>query len=215
MKVKKIIIILLMLIFITGCTNINDLSYDDILNTISSDVKGANTYRRGFSFYKPDGLAIQNAGLNYIIFSSNNVNYYMYLDFINYREGTEITPKISNNSLYNKKINNNGFLGYIDIKLWQNNQYLIEIMYNYAKIEVMVDKDLINDVLINSINILKSIRYNDTIIDIILKSDSLDYTEEVFDIFKDVSSNSNTLQFETDNVDENVEEEIKDTDYIN
>ncbi len=214
MKVKKIIIILLMLIFVTGCTNINDLSYDDIINTIDSE-KMPNTYRRGFSFYKPDGLAIEDAGLNYIIFSSNTVNYYLYLDFINYRGGEDITPKVSSNSIYNKKINNNGFLGYIDIKLWQNNQYLIEIMYNYAKIEVMVDKDLINSVLINSINILKSIRYNDTIIDIILKSDSLDYTEEIFDIFKDVTSNSNTLQYEIDNVDEEVKEEIIDTDYIN
>ena len=91
-------------------------------------------------------------------------------------------------------------------------------MYNYAKIEVMVDKDMMNKVLINSINILKSIQYNDAIIDELLESDSLDYTEEVFDMFKDALDNSNTLEHENDNIINEDKTEImdtNDTDYLN
>ncbi len=217
MKIKKSIIILLILFLVTGCTNLKSLSYDDIIKKISENSNYVNTYRKGYRFYTPNGLRIDNAGTNYVIFSSNTVNYYLYLDFINYDKKQEIKHEVDKNSIYNKEINNEGFFGYVDIKMLKNNQYLIEIMYNYAKIEVMVDKDMINEALINSISILKSIRYNDTIIKNILESDSLDYTEEIFDLFKDVSSNSNTLEYEDDKNDEDVliDDEIKDNDYVN
>ena len=214
MKIKKIFGIILILICFTGCTNINLMTYDEILNNLSTKSMTANNYRKGFSLYVPKGLHIENGGPNYLIFSSANVNYYLYVDFISYDKGTEITYEENENAYYAKKINNNGFYGYLEINLWKNNQYLIEIMYNYAKIEVMVDKEYINNVLINSINILKSIRYNDTIISSLLEDDSLDYTEEIFDLFKDVSNNSNVLEHE-DVTDEEKQEEIKDTDYIN
>ena len=189
------------------------MSYDDIINNINDNSLKVNTFRKGYSFYKPKGMAIKDGKANYLIFSSARGNYYLYLDFINYIEGKKIEHK-SNNSYYYQEINNQGFLGYVDIKLWKNNQYLIEIMYNYAKIEVMVDKDQINMALINSINILKSIRYNDTIIKKMLESDSLDNTEEIFDIFKDVTNNSSTLEHEEDNNETIINDDIKDTDYI-
>ena len=77
---------------------------------------------------------------------------------------------------------------------------------------------MMNKALINSINILKSIQYNDAIIDELLESDSLDYTEEVFDMFKDVLDNSNTLEHENDNIINEEKTEImdtNDTDYLN
>ncbi len=212
--IKKLLIIVLTLFIFTGCVNLNDMSYDEIINEITKEDVKANNYRKGYSLYIPKGLAILDAGVNYLILSSDTVNYYLYLDFINYKEGKKIEYQ-KDDSYYFKEINNDGFLGYVNIKLWKNNQYLIEIMYNYAKIEVMVDKDLINNVLINSINILKSIRYNDDIIEKILKSDSLDNTEEIFDIFKDVTSSSSTLEHENDKEEANINMDIKDTDYIN
>ncbi len=214
MKVKKLIIILLSLFLVTGCTNLYDLNTDEIIDLFNKKENIANNYRKGYSLYIPKGMSILDSGTNNIIFSSNTVNYYMYFDFINYIDGKKI-EHIANNSYYFKEINKDGFFGYVDIKLWKNNQYLIEIMYNYAKIEVMVDKDLINNALINSINILKSIKYNDAIIKKILNSDSLDYTEEIFDIFKDVSSNSNVLEHEdSEDIDDEIETNI-DTDYVN
>ncbi len=212
--IKKLLIICLSIFLITGCTKLNDMSYDDVINEIKVNDVQTNNYRRGYSLYLPKGLSILDAGVNYLILSSDTVNYYLYLDFINYKVGQKINHQ-SDNSYYFKEINNNGFLGYVDIKLWKNNQYLIEIMYNYAKIEVMVDKNAINYALINSINVLKSIRYNDDIVEKILASDSLDNTEEIFDIFKDVASNSNTLEYENDGNEDITKDDIKDTDYIN
>ena len=87
-------------------------------------------------------------------------------------------------------------------------------MYNYAKIEVMVDKDLINDTLINCVNILSSIKYDDTIIKNLLNDDKLDYTEEIFDMFKDAEDNSNILHFEEDVNAVEDDGKPKDTDYV-
>ncbi len=215
---KKIVIILLGIFFLTGCVKVNDLTLDEISNYINENNVNINTYRKGYSFYMPKGFAIEKAGSNYVIFSTDSTNYYLYLDFISYRTGKKLEHSFNDDAYYKKEIDNNGNFGYIDIKLWKNNQYLIEIMYNYAKIEVMVDKDMMNKVLINSINILKSIQYNDAIIDELLESDSLDYTEEVFDMFKDALDNSNTLEHENDNIINEDKTEImdtNDTDYLN
>ena len=104
----------------------------------------------------------------------------------------------------------------MEINLQENNQYLIEIMYNYAKIEVMVDKDEINEVLINSINILNSIKYDSIVIEKLLKDDKLNYTEEIFDMFAKKKNNSNILNYsETTEDVSSGEIDIKDTDFLN
>ena len=51
MKIKKIFLILLMLIVISGCTNVNDLTYDNIINTLSLKAKNPNEFRKGYQYY--------------------------------------------------------------------------------------------------------------------------------------------------------------------
>ena len=92
---------------------------------------------------------------------------------------------------------------------------MIEIIYNYAKIEVMVDKDMIKNALANSISILNSIKYNDEVIEQLLNDDNLDYTEEVFDMFKDYHDNSDILDRDTNDETIVEQDEPKDLDYIN
>ena len=136
---------------------------------------------------------------------------------MSYINKSELQYKENNSSKYSRMINFNNKKGYIEINLWKNNQYLIEIMYNYAKIEVMVDEGQIKEALIKSINILSSVKYNDVIINNLLNDDNLDYTEEIFDMFKDRVDNSNVLdRIEDDSSDNDInDDEIKDTDYIN
>lgn len=38
-----------------------------------------------------------------------------------------------------------GKFGYVEVNLLKNDKYLVEIMYNYAKIEVIVDKSNLNE----------------------------------------------------------------------
>lgn len=216
MNIKKLLVVLISIIFLTGCTNINDFSYDDILNLIGKNIKSTNVYRNGYKFYLPKGMNLEDASFNYAIVSSLKSNYYVYFDLIAYNQNKLSTYEINPNAVYSKKILNNDIDGYMEINLQENNQYLIEIMYNYAKIEVMVDKDEINEVLINSINILNSIKYDSIVIEKLLKDDKLNYTEEIFDMFAKKKNNSNILNYsETTEDVSSGEIDIKDTDFLN
>ncbi len=214
---KRILLILIIVIGLCGCTNLKDLSYDDIINTLNSNPKVANTFKKGYKFYVPSGLSIKDAGTNYVILNNNNCNYYLYFDLISYNSKTENNYEIDKNAYYSQKFFKQNKSGYVEVNLSKNNKYLIEIMYNYAKIEVMVDEGLIKKALINSINILNSIKYDDLIIENLLNDDNLDYTEEIFDIFESREKNSNILDYVEDNEVYNTDnnDEIVDTDYLN
>ncbi len=212
---KKITLLIVILITLTGCTKVSKLSYDEIVNTVINIKKEDNVYRKGYKFYLPNGLKISDAGTNYVILSSKDLNYYLYVDFVSYINNSKNNYTINENAYYSNVINYNNLDGYVEINLIENNKYLIEIMYNYAKIEVMVDDDQINSALVNTINILKSINYNATIIEKLLADDKLDYTEEKFDIFENSNNNSSVLTHEDGSNNENTEDIIKDTDFLN
>ena len=217
MKIKKFLLIFIILLGLTACVNVNNLNIQDITNKLANESIKANEFRRGYEFFIPSGLSIEKAGTNYIILSSNREKYYVYIDMISYNAKGKIEHQVNNNIYFSKDLNYKGKTGFIDINLTKNEQYLVEIMYNYATIEVMVDKSSLNHVLINSINILNSIKYNDDIIKTLVLDDDLEYTEELFDIFEDVKTESNTLDVIEDNSSNNNNDnnEIKDTDYIN
>ena len=215
MKIKKVFLILIIIFSLAGCVNLDNLSYDDILNNLSLKAKSANIFKRGHQFYLPKGMHIEDSGENYAIISSSDVNYYLYIDLVSYNNKSNFNYEKNDKALYEVSLNYRGKKGYAEIILWENNQYLIEIVYNYAKIEVMVDENLIKKALANSVSILNSVRYNDLVIEDMLADDNLDYTEEIFDLFEDTKDNSNILDFDNTIVEEDEKEEIKDTDYIN
>ena len=215
MKIKKLFLLGVILFSLVGCTNIKDLNYNDILNVFNINEKNPNTFRSGFQFYVPAGLIMEESGSNYAIFTSEKATYYMYVDLVSYSNKNQIEYKEDASLEFSKSFKHDKKQGYIEIKLWENNQYLIEIMYNYAKIEVMVEKSLINESLINSINILNSIKYDDIIIDRLLNDDKLSYTEEVYELFEEHKNNSNYLQYEDTDEIEQEKDEIIDTDFIN
>lgn len=212
MNIKKIIIVLIGFLFLSGCTKLSDITYEDIISNVGINVKNANVYRNGYSFYLPKGLSISDASSNYAIISSLRYNYYVYFDLLAFNQNKQISYEIKNDLFYSKNLSN----GYLEIKKQENEKYLIEIMYNYAKIEVMVDEDEIKEALINSISILNSIKYDQVVIENLIKDDNLNYTEEIFDMFKKAKKNSDILNYtETDEENLNNQVEIKDTDFLN
>ena len=62
MKIKKILLIIFIIICLVGCTNINNLSYDEIVNNFSEKGKNANVYKKGYQYYVPSGLISESAG---------------------------------------------------------------------------------------------------------------------------------------------------------
>jgi hypothetical protein len=214
MNIKKVLLLLVLILTLTGCTNINDLNYDEIVENFALKEKTPNTYRKGYKFYVPKGLSIKNAGVNYAVIVNNDTTFYTYFDLISLREDKEIVHNVDSNSTYDKKIINGDKKGYLSIKIAENNQYLIEIMYNYAKIELMVDEGKIKESLCYAINILNSVKYDMTVIDNLLKEDDLDSAEEVYDMFNKVKKPNETLDYSNENDEELEEKVIKDTDYV-
>ena len=210
---KKIILIIIILVFTAGCTNINKLSYDDIVNNITTISTKDNIYRTGYSYYLPRGMKVADSTLYNEVIEDANSKYYLYVDVVSFYKKITKEYEINNNAIYSSKINYNDKFGYVEVNLLKNDKYLVEIMYNYAKIEVIVDKSKCKEAMLSIINILKSVEYNDSIIANLMGDDILNFNEEEFNIFNTKGSESNYLTVDNDYKEE--EEMIFDPDLIN
>jgi hypothetical protein len=213
---KKIIILIIGLFCITGCTNVKDLSYDDIVQTLSTSKGNSNVYRTGYSYSLPRGMQIKDFSTYNEVLTNNNNIFYLYVDMVSYYNKISNTYQETKSAYYSRIISYDNKDGYIEINLKENNKYLVEIMYNYAKIEVMVEKDDINSTLLYAISVLKSINYNDSIIANLLQNNVLNYADEDYNIFNTTSKDSNYLNYD-DDYDENETQEhnVHDSDLLN
>jgi len=209
---KKIFLLCTLAILLTGCTSIKNSDIDSILySTLNSNVKTTNIHQNGYRYYLPKGLDLKNTkGFNELL-EDDLYQYYLYVDIVSYNNKTLFQYNLNSNAYFSRKLENNGKYGYIEINNYKNDQYLIEIMYNYAKIEVVVKIENINHAIANAMTVLSSITYNDNVIAKYLSSSSLEGNEEGFNIFEIVGSNS-YLQITEDTTEE---EERKDPDFIN
>ncbi len=213
---NKIMISLLVIVFlITGCSNINKLSYDDIVNELAQKNKYQNTINSAYKFNLPNYMSQAKYDNYNSVLVDENYNYYLYVDIVNYYSKTKSDYEICKTCFYSKKIDYEGKTGYVEINLKENNQYLIEIMYNYAKIEVMVDYDDINLALFNCVTILKDLEYNDMTVESLVSNKSYNFKEETYNIFNPTSKDSNYLDIINDDGNDDVNEKNKDTDMIN
>ena len=210
---KKIIILLLSITLLCGCTKIDNNNIEQIINkVISSKSNKANQYKNGYKFYLPSNLVIDKINERNIVFRENDLKYYMFVDIVSYYHKVENSYIVKENTYMSKLINYDNKSGYIEINV-KNNKYLIEIMYNYAKIEVMVDSNDIAAAIANSLIILSSVEYNDDIIGNLLEEDVLNYSEESFNIFETNSNDSNFLKV-VEEYDNYKDDEVPDYDLI-
>ena len=209
---KKLFLLVAILFVLTGCTCVQSSSIEEILNnSINSLVDVVNVNRKGYSYYLPRGLNIKSSNDYNEIISDEKYLYYLYVDIVSYNSKIAFNYNANKEAYYSASLANNEQKGYIEINNYENDQYLIEIMYNYAKIEVIVYERDINKCVAYAISILTSIAYNDNVIENYLGDDIFLSSEEAYDIFEIVGSD-NYLQF-TDEVTET--EEVNDPDYIN
>lgn len=209
---KKIVLILSMF-FLCGCVNLNDLSYDEIISReISYASKFNNIKRKGYNYTLLNGLKITlHSEYNDVIENDRNT-FYMYVDLVSYYNKLDFLYKINPSAFYSKNYENNGKKGYLEINSIKNEKYLIEIMYNYAKIEVIVDECDINKALKDAMSILSSITYNDNVIKNLMGKDVLNFSEEEFNIFETKGSDNILEMFESQDENDN---SIPDTDLVN
>lgn len=197
---KKCIIICLLTIMLTGCTivRIDTTSIDNILDVIlSKDNTLYNRVGNGYKYYVPRGVTyIDSNGTNDRLYS-NGIYYYLYLDQVGYYYENSIKFKKDNSKYYSRKLKNGDNVGYVEITDKGNNQYLIEFVYNYAKIEALVPKEDIEETVLNASYILSTIKYNDNVIKLSLDEDFLKTKEDKYDEFSSKKEeNDNFLRYD-------------------
>lgn len=211
---KKIVLLLCLVVMLTGCSikMVENSDINTLVDTIlSKDVKLANSYFSGYKYYLPRGLKLINKkDYNAKLVSGKNI-YYLYVDVIAYYNKVDISFEQSG-GYFSKVLNYNNKKGYIEITQI-NDLYLVEIMYNYAKIESLVEEKDLRKVITNSCYILSSIQYNEKIIETLVGENVLDYKETIFDIFGPHRDSNQFLQYEEEyQYKGDIEEELKQND---
>ena len=195
---KYLIILIVSLTFITGCT-IKKVETDSIKNIFDTvlyrDKKLSNTFMDGYKFYLPKGVTIVDKKEYNIKFKDNKAYYYLYVDTIAYHYKKNNTFTTNSSNFYSETLKNGDFEGYIDIEE-NNDRYFIVLMYNYAKIEAYVEKDYLNNALTNMSYILSTIKFNDEVIDKYIGSKGAVSQEEDFNIFDSKKENDSFLTYE-------------------
>lgn len=209
---KKIVLALIVLLSICGCTNLREMDLKETIDTgVNRKISMVNQNRKGYKYYVPRGMkVIDYTNYNEKI-TDSNYHYYLYIDAVSYINKVIEKFEINHDAYYSKEINNKDKFGYIEIKKRKDNKYLVEIMYNYAKIEVIVNEKDINISVLNSLQILSSITYNDKIINNLIGEDILHFKETEFNIFKP-RKDSNYLKYKEQ--EELIEDEFHDSDLI-
>ena len=192
---KKIAILMMTVFLLCGCTSIQESSYESILDMAASNYMTAkNTYRSGYKYYLPKGIRVLNQRGSNEILSEGSYIYYMYVDYVSYYNKIEETYKEKEDVVYSKPLRQKEKFGYIEIKNTSNGKYFIEIMYNYAKIEVIVDKSEVEKTLAYSMSILSSIEYQENALKSLMGEDVLSTSEVEHNIFETAKTESDYLQ---------------------
>ena len=195
---KKVGLILLACLVLTGCTAVR-IDTQNIVNMVSvilsKDNDLYNHVGKGYKYYVPRGVTyIDTNEFNEKLYSNGNY-YYLYVDAVSYYHKQEIEYQENKNAYYSKKFEINDKVAYLQInEQKEKNKYFIEFMYNYARIETLVDKEDINDAVMNASYILSTVKFNSNVIKLMLNEDYFTNKEEIYDEFTSKQS-----EVETDN----------------
>lgn len=215
MKFKRFFFLFFILICFSGCTKIMQIDYNEIIaSVVTSKYNVTNRTRRGYKYYVPSGInSIETNDFNEKL-ASSKYYYYLYIDVVSYYNRVINEYNINSNAIFSAPINYEDKYGYLEINKLENKKYFIEIMYNYAKIEVMVDKCDLKESITNSIIVLSSINYNNNILESVVGDNALEFNEESYNIFETKKRENDFLDVETKDDHENEEESIEDPDLV-
>lgn len=215
MKKKFVLFTFFACILLTGCTPLQEMSLEEIVdNGTNRSVSVYNKYRKGYKYNLPKGLDVyDNTEYNEVIMSSH-YTYYLYVDAVSYYNKIIETYEENDTSYLSKAISYEDKYGYLEINALENGKYFIEIMYNYAKIEVIVKYQDINVTVANALSVLSSVSFNDSVLKTLLDEETSQFKEFEFNIFETATTtDSEYLQAVEGDIYE--EEEIHDSDLIN
>ena len=211
---KKFLVVLIAILILSGCSNIQSKDYDTLINeAASSKYDIVNTYRTGYKYYAPGNMDISNI-LDYNeTLEDSSHKYYFYVDVVSYYNRVIENYEVNPEAYYSKVINYQDKYGYIEINKWKNGKYLLEIMYNYAKIEVIVEESFLKEAVSYAMVILASVKYNNNVLENIVGENVLTSKEIEFNIFETKKSESNFLIVSEEDIYED-DDTVKDPDLV-
>lgn len=210
---KKVILSLLIVVFLTGCVSIQNASIDDLVDTtINSKYTLYNHVNRGFKYYLPRELSVSKSDKYNEIIKSKYYDYYLYVDLVRYFNKDSEDYQEKEGIFYSAVLEGKDKKGILNITELDEKEYLIEASFNYANIEVKVKEKDINAAVTNTLSILTSIEFNYDVVKNLLQDDKLSSKEEQVDVFKGDLSEDAYLDIEEEIY---TEEENKDPDMIN
>ena len=207
MHKKKLIILLVILFMITGCTKIErqDKDYNKIVISCLTKKNNTNNVALGYKFYVPKGVKlIKNYDYNQK-FLVDDTYMYLYVDIVSYYYKNKILYNESNTDYYYNKISYNNKKGYIKIVQKSKDYYLIKIVYNYSKIETYTNKKNINKMLAIGTIILNNIEYKNKIIKKAINESLGSYSDVTYEIYKPEDASNRFTEY----LEEYVQEEKK------
>lgn len=184
---EKLIILTISVFLLTGCTNLTNMSVDELTDVMLNDETNlSNNVFEGYKYYIPRGLRLtEKDEYNVSLQDEYNNTYYFYIDVISYYNEEELEYKVNNKAYFSKELNYNNKKGYLEItKIEDTNAYFIEYMYNYGKIEAFVKENEINSAIINMSSILSSLEFNRTVLESLIGNNVLNYTEDTYDVMQ-------------------------------
>lgn len=194
---KTLLLVIPLIILLSGCTvvRIDTTSIDNTINVVlSKDNKLYNRIGKGYKYYVPRGVTyIDSNELNDKLYSNGNY-YYLFVDAIGYYYKIDTDYKENPNAYYSKIINVDGKVGYVEINQIDE-EYFVEFIYNYSKIEAIVSKDDINDVILDASYILSTVKFNNNVIKLMLNEEIFTNREEKYDRFESKKDSGNFLEY--------------------
>lgn len=192
---KKYIIGFFALLLLTGCSNIYDINYDKLVDdTLKEDNVKKNTFLQGYKLYLPENMTLMGDYNGNNILYSYGDKYYLYVDLISYYNKKQNEYYLDHDKYdYAENINYNNKTGYVIVSDSKGGK-LVEVMYNYAKIEVVTDN--VKRAIVDSLIVLKNINYSYKIIDSMIGSNALVYDAELFTLLGPDNNADNFLTYE-------------------
>ncbi len=216
---KKLIVLLSILVLLVSGCSINQLGNNITTNIdtiLSEKVNVYNVNFEGYKYYVPKGLKfVTKNDYNALFRDKYNNKYYLYVDAISYYHKSKNKYVINKDAYYSEKLDYNNKTGYVEINK-VDGKYFVEFVFNYSKIEVYTDKKYLSNVINNICYVLRSVKFNDKVLESLIGENVLSYKEETFNIFKSKSSSNDFLdyvkEYDSDNKKSKLDEDTVDID---
>ena len=202
---KKVILLIIMALILTGCTKL-DNNIDNIVSaTMTKEIERVNTVSTGYKLYIPIGVMqlVDNQYNQKLKIRDTHV--YLYVDTVSYYYKNILNFKSDSKfNYYYKELNLNGKTGYIGINKLDDGSFFVLMVYNYSKIEFYTNEENLPIITSSSLMILNSIKYNDNLIKMELDNNTGDNREVKYELDKPKDSESTFSQYlqEVDDVED-------------